>query len=251
MIEIISAICGLVIGAITGSFLNMLAYRLAHEKSLLNPSRSYCPKCESLLAWHDNIPLISYIILKGRCRKCSEKISIRYFLVEALLAAFGAYFACTYPILQAVVYFAFFSLLTGVTIADIENQIIPDEFTLFAAPLFIAVAVFSNFTVSFEESVIGAFGAAGALWLVNEYFYYFTKKDGLGFGDMKLFYLLGAFFGYKPLVLVLFFSCIFALVGYVFQRARKTAFGPYICAAAVVTFLYGSKILEWYIGLLP
>lgn len=208
-----------VAGLLIGSFLNVCIHRWIHDQSVVTP-RSRCPKCEKQIAWYDNIPLLSYLLLKGRCRACGAGISIRYPLVELLTAVCFAsavwQLGVTADAAKLCVYSA---LVVGCIFADFAERILPDEFTLggaviglvFAAFLYLPQGLPSLFLpMTWPEpvrSVIEALFGGGfpslSIFIVGELYYWLRKKDGLGLGDVKMIAMMGTFYGLGPTLLAL------------------------------------------------
>ncbi len=212
---LLAALAGLLIG----SFLNVCIFRWPRDLSVVAP-RSMCPECETQIGWYDNLPLISYILLRGRCRGCRTPISYRYPLVELLTAiCFGSavwQFGLTLLALKLCVYS---SLLIGCIFADFADRILPDEFTLggaliglvFAAFVFLPQGLPSLFIPvgwpeavrSVIESLFGGGFPSVSIFLVGEIYYRLRKKDGLGLGDVKMIGMMGAFYGLSPTLLAI------------------------------------------------
>jgi leader peptidase (prepilin peptidase)/N-methyltransferase len=253
-------------GLLIGSFLNVCIYRWPRDLSVIRP-RSFCPSCERPVAWYDNLPIVSYLVLRGRCRYCRASISLRYPVVELLTAslfflvvlAFGPGFA-------ALKWCLFSALLVGLMFADLEERILPDEMTLGGtlAAILLAVAVpfeagFAPFFLPHEwgparlsivESVFGAGVAAGLLWLVRELYLRFRGREGLGFGDIKMVAMMGAFLGLQgALLAVVLGSVLGSVLGLIYiWAARKQAstyelpFGTFLAAGALAVLLLREEI---------
>ena len=238
-------------GLIFGSFFNVVGLRVP-KGSLFSQTRSYCDTCERTLTWKELIPVFSFVIQKGKCRKCHEKISPVYPFMElatGLLAAFAYYrFGFSAPLLLALLVI---SLVIPITVSDIAYRLIPNKILLFFLPLFMLYHfIFS--TISLWQALLGAGVAFGLLLLIL-----ILSKGGMGAGDLKYFTLLGFVFGPKGFLLTFFLSVLFGLVGglITMKRAKqgvKTAipFGPYIGLAALVVLFYGDVIITWYLSLL-
>src|SRR5258708_29373603 len=188
-------------GLLIGSFLNVCIYRFPRDLSVVRP-RSFCPQCEKMIAWYDNIPLLSYVLLKRRCRHCGQPIPMRYPIVEALTAAlFFSFVAALGPTLVALKFCLLSALLIGMIFADLEERILPDEFTLGGALAGLALAwvvpvsdgtaeffavlagsPLHGHALSFAEAFIGAVVPSGFLWLTGELYMKVRHKEGLGFG---------------------------------------------------------------------
>ena len=273
---------GFVLGACFGSFFNVIIYRLPKNESIILPS-SHCMSCGEPIRWYDNIPILSYFILKGRCRDCGTKFSIRYSLVEmitALLFAAVLYkyssmltepinigTKITFRILIANLTINIFHLffIGGMIIAtfiDFDHQIIPNEITFTGIPLgIIASTIFpemqgqQSHLWGFLMSLISAITAGGILFLIGEIAGKILKKEAMGFGDVKLLAMIGAFIGWKLTAVCIFFASLSgAIVGMSLIASKKVEwqsripFGPYIVFGALISYFWGYRILEWYLG---
>ena len=253
--HIILSCFAFVFGALVGSFLNVCICRLPKEESVVFPP-SHCTRCDYRIRWYDNIPMLSYALLRGRCRRCGETISLQYPLVEfinggltlALFLKFGPSFAF-------VVLFLLCSALVVVTFIDLEHQIIPDVITL---PGIVIGFIASFFIPGFGwlNSLIGIVAGGGSLLLVAYGYQAITKKDGMGGGDIKLLAMMGAFFGWKAILFIIFSaSLVGSVTGISLMVARKRdsslaiPFGPYLASAAVLYIFYGKPIILWYLNM--
>jgi len=241
-------------GLLIGSFSNVCVHRIPLQVSIVSP-RSRCPICEHEIAWYDNIPIISWLILGGKCRSCKTAISMRYPILELLMGLSWAGLAWKFgfsPVLvQALV---LVSLLWILTLIDLETGLLPNLLTF---PGIAAGLIFSFWLGDLQDAMIGAVVGYGAFWLVAKLFLLFTGREGMGYGDFKLLAMLGAFMGWQALPFVIFASSLVgAVVGSVFilltrkQMRAEIPFGPYLAAAGVVWFLWGGEILYWYAGLI-
>jgi len=242
----------LIFGLVIGSFLNVVIVRLPEGRSIWRP-RSSCPGCGTPIAWHDNIPLLSFAILRGRCRACGKAIGVRYPLVEA---ATGALFALAYlvlgPTLDFLVAAVFLAALVAITGIDLAHQIIPDVITL---PGILAgvVANVAIGRVSWLESVVGIIICGGIFLVII-----LASRGGMGGGDMKLGAMLGAFLGWKLGLLSLMLGVLaggavalcLLILG---RKGRKEAipFGPFLALGGAITMLWGETILSWYLERFP
>jgi len=243
-------------GALVGSFLNVCIYRLPRSESIAWPG-SHCPACGHSLAWYDNVPLVSYLALLGRCRHCSAKISFRYPVVEAL-NAFGYvallwFFGLGWPLLA---YGALYSALLVVAGTDLSHKVIPNVVTYPG----ITVGLLSAATIlplGLANSVIGMLVGGGILWLLAWASPYLFGKEGMGGGDIKLLAMIGAFLGWKPaLMTIMVGSFVGSVVGVsllalqVIKREDYIPFGPFLVFGALVSLFFGQPIFDWYQGLL-
>jgi leader peptidase (prepilin peptidase) / N-methyltransferase len=254
-LPIIFPVFAFLFGAVVGSFLNVCIFRMPKEESVVSPP-SHCPVCNYQIRWYDNIPLFSYIILGGKCRGCSTKISVQYPLVElinglltlALFLRFG-------PTLAFLVLFIFCSALVVITFIDLEHQIIPDEISLSG----IVVGFVFSFFISghgWLNSLLGILLGGGSLLLVAYGYQKLTGKDGMGGGDIKLLAMMGAFLGWKAVPFIIFFSSMIgSVIGVSIMLMQKKdsklaiPFGPYLALAAVFYIFYGPQLIKWYFSL--
>ena len=241
-----------VAGAAVGSFLNVLICRIPEGKSIVYPS-SHCPKCSHPIRFYDNIPLISYLVLRGRCRDCREKISLRYPLVEALTALMSFLLFWKFGLSTKYLFsFIFTAALIVITFIDLDLQIIPDVITLPGIPLFFLAAVFFM-DVKVMDALLGLLIGGGCLFVIAFVYELITKREGMGGGDIKLLAMMGAFLGWKSLFFILFVSSLLgALVGIsamiVKGKDMKYAvpFGPFLSAAAVAYLFVGIDVMEYF-----
>ena len=263
-------------GLMIGSFLNVVIHRLpimmerdwaaqcaelrgeampAGEPLSLARPRSRCPKCGHQITVMENIPIISWLLLRGRCKGCAAPISFRYPLIEALtglLFAFAAWhFGFTMAGLGALVFFGALIALTGI---DFDTQLLPDDITLPLLWLGMALNAFGVYT-DLKSAVIGAMAGYLSLWAVYWSFKLITGKKGMGYGDFKLLAALGAWLGWQMLPLtILLSSLVGAVVGIalmIFARHGRNVpipFGPYLAAAGVIALLWGKPLTRAYLG---
>ena len=249
-------------GLLLGSFLNVCIYRLPRDLSVVAP-RSFCPECGAPVAWYDNVPLWSYAMLRGRCRHCTKRIGRRYPLVELTTAALFAIVAVRYGwTLPALKWMLFEAILVALFWTDFEEQILPDEFTIGGTLIGVIFAAFVKvpgvfgdlffpqwkpIARSFFNAALGAAMLSGPLWLLGEAYARLRKREGLGFGDVKLMLLFGVFLGLenglKALLIGAIGGSIFGII-YLFATHRKAAetalpFGSFLCAGAALVPLIG------------
>jgi leader peptidase (prepilin peptidase)/N-methyltransferase len=249
-------------GACIGSFLNVCIHRIPQDKSVIHP-RSHCPSCEKLIPWYDNIPLLSYLVLRARCRSCGTRISPRYFLVELLTAVlFLAVWLRYGPSPLALVYWVFFGGLILGTFVDFEHMIIPDRVSIggmLAGPVlsFLVPALHGTVvrTEALVRSLIGLAVGFGVLWAVGVVGKLIFKKDAMGFGDVKLLGAIGAFLGgWAVLFTIMFSSLVGSVVGVALIMTRgkewqsRIPYGPYLALAAMVWVLGGMHWWDVYLG---
>ncbi len=243
-----------IFGLIVGSFLNVCIYRIPRNESIVCPG-SRCVSCKKPIPWYDNIPLASYLMLRGRCRVCHEKISFRYFAVELISAVS---FIILYMNFGFNYIFWIYSLLTFslivVTFIDLEFQIIPDRISFVGIFVGIILSVVfpglqSAFTWkrAFLNSIIGALAGGGLIYLTGVLGQLAFKKESMGGGDVKLMAMLGAFLGWKMAILIFFLAPFFgAPIGIYMKFVKKEdiiPYGPYISLASFVAMIWGHRIL--------
>jgi len=266
-----------VLGLIIGSFLNVVIYRTpivlmrnwqrdcqdlsgqaestaAHEKFNLVTPRSRCPHCGHAITALENIPVVSYLWLRGKCSACRKPISLRYPFVEILSATLAAVTAWHFGFNAAgIAAVALTWLLIALAFIDIDHQLLPDVMVLPFLWVGLLLNLFNVFT-SLPQAVVGAVAGYLSLWLVFHLFKLVTGKEGMGYGDFKLFALFGAWLGWQSLPLIILLSSfIGALIGIsliVFQgrdRAKPLPFGPYLAVAGWVAMLWGDEIMRQYL----
>ena len=252
LIEAFIFICGLCIG----SFLNVCIYRLPASKSIVHP-RSMCSNCGTLIASYDNIPILSYLWLKGRCRHCRTKISLRYPMVELLggLFALGTYLKFGLTI-EALIYYLFFAALIVVTFIDLDHRIIPDVITLPGIPICFA-AGFALPTITYKDALLGILIGGGSLYVIAWAYDRITKKEGMGGGDIKLLAMIGAIVGWQGVLFTIFVaSLVGTLAGLaVMLQSRKglklaVPFGPFLSIGSITYIIFGTPLIDWYFNLL-
>jgi leader peptidase (prepilin peptidase)/N-methyltransferase len=237
-----------VVGAAVGSFLNVIILRLPEEKSIVFPA-SHCPECRHPIRLYDNIPLISYLFLKGRCRDCGGSISLRYPLVEGLTAILSLMIYWKFgPSMQYLCVFVFTCSLIVITFIDLDHQIIPDVISLPGIPIFFLAAVFVM-NLRFFDAFLGFLIGGGVLYGVAFVYELITKREGMGGGDIKLLAMIGAFLGWQSLLFVLLISSFAgAAVGIALMilkgRDMKYAvpFGPFLSLGAIAYLFFGAYL---------
>ncbi len=234
-----------------GSFLNVVIYRVPIKKSIVKPG-SYCPKCKNSIKWYHNIPVLSYIFLKGRCAYCGEPYSFRYCLVEFLTAFLAILFFIKngYAIdMQYIKFLTFMMFGLVIIFIDFDHKLILDVHNY---PLIALGLIFSLLgTIPFWQSVAGAVIGFVIFYLIALIYYLTKKADGLGGGDIKFITAVGAFTGIAGTIFVIFFSSFLAIIASIAVRKGKQeiAFGPYLVIAALLYFYLGDMIIHWYLGL--
>ena len=250
------ALYSLLVGLALGSFMNVCIYRIPLEKSIIRPSSS-CPNCGKKIRFYDNIPLISYLLLLGRCRRCHHPISWRYPAVEAITGLLSLALFIRYGLsLQYLLFLLFAATLVTISFIDLDHQIIPDVLSI---PGIVAglAAAFIPGNVSWFDSIIGIIGGGGTLFLVGLIYEKLTGKQGMGGGDVKLLAMIGAWMGWRSLPFVLLVSSLTgAIIGSIFLLAAgkgyrvKIPFGPFLSLGALFYIFFGPQLTNWYISLL-
>ena len=267
-----------IIGAFIGSFLNVVIHRIpvmlerqwkSECQELLNPEtdtpslpkynqsvpRSHCPACNHQVKVIENIPIISYLFLKGKCSSCGIKISPQYPFVELLTAILTTFimlkFGFSIQALGGVIFTWFLIALSGI---DIKTQLLPDDLTFPFLWLGIIFNIFTTYT-DLTSSVLGAIFGYLTLWSVFHLFKLITGKEGMGYGDFKLLAALGAWLGWQSLPLIILFSSavgavigLFMIVSKLQERSQPIPFGPYLAVAGWIAMLYGNQLISLYLS---
>jgi leader peptidase (prepilin peptidase)/N-methyltransferase len=257
-------------GLLIGSFLNVCIFRLPRDLSVVRP-RSFCPGCEKTIAWYDNIPLLSYVLLRGRCGHCGESIPVRYPVVElATGAAFAICVATLGPTLYALKYSLFSAILITLIATDLETQILPDEFTLGGTVLGLVLAAFvplgpgmmqillqilfsghvSPRWVSVSEAAFGGAVTSGMIWFIGWLFEKIRHRDGMGLGDVKMIAMIGTFLGLQSTLLTLIIgSLLGSVVGLSYTalkhknwRTHELPFGSFLGVAALAVAIWYARL---------
>jgi len=262
-----------VFGLLIGSFLNVCIVRLPKEESVVTP-RSHCPNCGHQISWYENIPLLSFLALRGKCRGCGMPISWLYFTIELITGLiFWAMAILFGPSIEFLKYSVFGALMLALVVIDLRDRILPDELTLAGVILGVGFSLLSNVgdgtalwithslgpwpapMVSVLDSLLGAAAGAGALWLVREGYYLWRGIEGMGFGDLKLMAAAGAFLGLKVTLLTILLGSFSGSIlggGFILlARNRDTAyelpFGTFLGVAAMFGALWGKEVVHWYL----
>lgn len=260
MLHTYFAVLAFIFGAMVGSFLNVCICRMPKEESIVSPP-SHCPLCKYQIRWYDNIPLLSYLILRGKCRGCGTRISVQYPLVELLNGILTlALFLHFDPLLSSTRTFVFFALflfsssLVVITFIDLEHQIIPDEITLPG----IVIGFLCSFYLPWQgwmNSLFGILLGGGSLLLVAYGYQWLTGKEGMGGGDIKLLAMMGAFLGWKAVPFIIFSSSLIgSLMGISLMLIKKKdsklaiPFGPYLAFGALLYIFLGRQLIHWYLA---
>jgi leader peptidase (prepilin peptidase)/N-methyltransferase len=268
---LIEALLALLFGLLIGSFLNVCIYRWPRDLSVVRP-RSHCTNCEKTIAWYDNIPVASYLILRGRCRYCGERIPARYPVVELLTGLLFFYFVRTLGVsADAVKMCVFSAMLVGLLFSDLEQRILPDEFTLGGTVIGLVFALFvpvndvslrailwlmgiepgSGRWVFAAEAAAGAALPAFFLWGGGWLYEKVRHREGLGFGDVKLIAMVGSFLGLRgALITLILGSFAGSVLGYGYIKATgkdpatyELPFGTFLGAAGLIVAVAGQRLL--------
>ncbi len=240
-------------GAIVGSFLNVVILRLPDPNQSIVYPASHCPRCSSSLHWYENIPIISYIFLRGKCSHCKVPISLQYPLVELMMALLAAALIYTFQLsITTAGYFLFSAALLVIIVIDIHHQIIPDVISLPGIVLGVLFSFVSP-TVTWQSSLIGLLVGGGVLYAVAFFYFLLRKVDGMGGGDIKLLAMIGAWLGWQSLPFVIFASSLSgSLVGLIamfYQRKggrTRIPFGPFLSLSALVYTFFSENILYFF-----
>jgi leader peptidase (prepilin peptidase)/N-methyltransferase len=265
------------LGLIIGSFLNVCILRIPADKSIVLPASS-CPKCGKAIAPYDNIPVLSWVFLGGKCRGCKTKISAMYPAVELLtgLLFLGCYFAFG-PTLEMLKWAIFSAILIVLTITDLRERILPDEVNFFGLAVGLIFSLFTKsldgtalwianrwfdfppppIALSFADAALGAIAGSGLLWLVAEGYFRLRGREGMGLGDVKMMAAVGAFLGLKrTMMTVLLGSLLGSIIGIFLIAISKKGrdyelpFGTFLGAGALLVVFFGTPALHWYESLL-
>lgn len=244
------------VGAIIGSFLNVCIYRLPKNESIILPS-SHCPNCKKNIPWYDNIPILSYLVLKGKCRFCKTKIHFRYFLVEVLTALLMLSLFIAFGLTSK--FFAYSILVCGLIIAtfvDFEIQEIPDQISI--GGLIIGIVLSYAIPSIFDEylrphglldSFLGVLAGGSSIYLMGFLGELVFKKEAMGGGDVKFMAMIGSFLGWKLVIFTFFLAPLFgAVVGIILKikdGRNIIPYGPYLSLAALVSIFFGERILQF------
>ena len=241
-------------GLIIGSFLNVCIHRLPLDQSIVKP-RSRCPACETPIAWYDNIPIFSYLLLRAKCRNCGVRIPVRYPMVEASTALISWLVFYRFGLEWLyLVYFVYSAALLTLSVIDLDHRIIPDEISLSGIVIGLLLAALTPLR-PFLDSFIGAVIGGGFLLLVGLLYEAVRKQEGIGGGDIKLMAMVGAFTGWKGALFTIFGGSFTAsIVGIVLMIQRRSdsqipiPFGPFLSFASFLYILCGDSMINAYLN---
>ena len=242
-------------GLVWGSFVNVVIHRLPLGESIVSP-RSRCPGCKNLVASYDNIPVLSFIVLQGRCRHCEARISLRYPAIELAIGAVALFsFLRHGPSLEYVVELALVAAMVALIFIDFDHLILPDTITLSGLALGLVLA-WPREAMTVVDALKGAALGGGLLFSVSEVYFRIKKVEGMGFGDVKMMAMVGAFLGWKGVLLTLFLgSFTGSIVGLAViamtngDMKTKLPFGTFLGMGAIATIYAGPFAIAWYSGL--
>ena len=243
-----------ILGLIVGSFSNVCIYRIPRNESIIFPA-SHCPKCRSNISPKDNIPILSYILLKGRCRNCKSKISIQYPIVEFLTGLIYLIIYLGYGLsIQSLIYIILSSSLIIIAFIDLNEQIIPEAISLPGMVIGLILSFFVPY-ISFINSALGVLVGGGIILVIGLAGSAIFKKEAMGGGDVKLAAMIGAFLGWRYIIISLFLGFflgalagIFLILSKIKSREDVVPFGPFIVLGSLITLLWGENIISWYLG---
>lgn len=265
VIQIATIVLTILIGLVVGSFLNVVIYRLPNNMSLAKPA-SHCPKCNSPIKWYDNIPILSYIILRGKCRNCGEKISIRYPFIEFLNTVL--WFLCLLVFtnfilpnnelnwLKFIVSCILCSVLICIFFIDLDSMEIPEVLQLFFLLGGVVLLLDHPSQETIMLKVFGFLGAGLLFYLVNLVFKAIRKRDGIGFGDIELVALMGLVIGGYKMIYALIIACVggglFLIIYSLIKKdkGREYPFAPLLVTGILIAMFTGDMVVNWYLGLL-
>jgi leader peptidase (prepilin peptidase)/N-methyltransferase len=252
--EIVIVILAGVYGSLLGSFLNVCVYRLPREQSVILP-RSRCPRCGTPVAWYDNLPVLSWLALRGRCRACREPISVQYPIVELAIGLTWALAVWSFGVgVAALSAGLFVTLMIGILLTDARHMVIPDEFSLGGLGAGLALAAIPG-GMPLRSAAIGAALGFGLLWLVGTVGKWWAGRDAMGGGDLKMMAMAGAFLGWRGVLMTVFLGSLVGTLVYLpalvrRERHKEVPFGVYLALGGVAAYVFGERLVRWYSGFL-
>lgn len=256
MEETILGIFIFIFGSVIGSFLNVCIVRMPREESIVTPG-SHCTRCKKPIPWYDNIPFVGYIVLRGKCRFCKEKISFQYFIVELVTALMFLWLYFYFGLTGLLVpYFIFVSGLIVATFVDIEHRIIPDEISVGGMVVGIIFSIFLPqlhgehlYLLGLGKSLLGVLIGGGSIYAMGMLGDFLFKKESMGGGDVKLLAMVGAFLGWQSAILTFFIAPIFGAVAGIIVKIRTKEsmipYGPFLALGALISLFWSKPIIEW------
>lgn len=246
-----------IFGLILGSFYNVCIYRLPLEKSVVK-ARSQCPHCEKLIPWYCNIPVFSFLFLKGKCLKCKGKISIQYPLVELISGILFFWLMKKYGLTsQFFAYTIYLSSLLIITIIDLHHQIIPNEISLPGIIVGFLMCLWTG-DITWWESILGVLCGGGLFFLIAFLYEKIAKREGLGGGDVKLLAMIGAWQGWQSIMMVVVISsAVGSVIGLTLMFFQKKdlkyaiPFGPFLALGALIYLIWGAEFNAWILPPIP
>lgn len=236
------------VGACVGSFLNVCVYRLPEGLSVVRP-RSRCPECGTAIGWRDNIPVISFLVLRGRCRSCGTRISPQYAIVELVTGLIWLGAAVRFGLSwQTLTVALFLTLLLGIALTDLRTYIIPDEFTV-GGTIFGLLLAFAPGGLTFVQSLLGAAVGFGVLYLAAVLGEWLMNKQAMGGGDIKMMAMVGSFLGPLGTVLTIFLGAVIGTIVFLpisLRTQKLVPFGIFLALGAAMTQGWGDLIIVWY-----
>jgi len=243
-----------ILGLCVGSFLNVCILRLAKEdrkqRSLFHPP-STCPRCGRRIAWRDNVPVVSWLVLRGRCRWCGQPISIQYPIIEAVVALLWIAAMVAYgPTVRFAAAATLGTILIGIAVTDARHYLIPDEYNWTGLIIGLGLSLTAG-VPGFLDKVAGAASGFGLLYAVGLVGGWVFKEEAMGGGDIKMMAMVGAFVGWKLVLPTVFAGALFGTLVYVpllllRKRKQHVPFGVFLAMGAAVVFVFGDAILDWY-----
>jgi leader peptidase (prepilin peptidase)/N-methyltransferase len=240
------------VGAVVGSFLNVCILRWGADpkQSVVSP-RSRCPRCGKGLAWYENIPVLSWLLLRARCRGCGEPISMQYPLIELATAGIWAYLAWRHGVtLEAVRGAVFGTILLGIAMTDAREYIIPDEFTWGGLVIGLLFSLAAGGLSGLGSASLGAAVGFGLLWLVGRVGTWVFKEEAMGGGDIKMMAMVGAFVGWQGVLLTIFLGAFIGSLIFLplllAGHKKLVPFGIFLSIGAATAYLVGPQLVQWY-----
>lgn len=241
-----------VLGLCFGSFLNVCILRLPHDQSLLTPP-STCPRCKHPIAWRDNIPVVSWLLLRGRCRHCGEPISIQYPIIELVVGLIWVGALLRYGVgARALAGALLGTILLGIAVTDARHYLIPDEYTWGGLVIGLALSLAGGAN-AFLQAVLGAAVGFALLFTVARVGQWAFREEAMGGGDIKMMAMVGSFVGWQGVLLTVFVGALLGSLIFVplsIKKKRLVPFGVFLALGAAVTFLFRDGIIAWYLHFL-